>query len=174
MAYKQLYIFVEGSDDEFFVANVVIPLLKPKYDLIKIWEYQQKPNKKTQNFLKAIISMGADYFFLADINSSPCKVSKKDKLQHEYGHDLDLTKAVIVVKEIESWYLAGLDETASSELKIKYLPKTNDVTKEKFESLMPSGFSLRIDFMMEVLKRFSIDQARNKNESFDYFMSKAS
>lgn len=44
--------------------------------------------------------------------------------------------------------------------------------KEKFRSLKPKKFATQVEFMLELLNLFSIDTARKKNRSFDYFYRK--
>ena len=172
--YNPLYIFVEGPDDARFVKQVLMPVLSKQYNHIQVQEYAEEKPEKIDGFIKSIDSLGGSYILLCDMDRNPCVTHKIQKTLEKYKR-LDGRKGVfVVIKEIESWYLAGLDDNASDELKIKKLSNTNDITKEQFNSMKPGGFRSRIDFMMEVLKRFSIDQARNKNESFDYFMSKAS
>jgi hypothetical protein len=78
----------------------------------------------------------------------------------------------LVIKEIESWYLAGLDRASSRSLKVRYLSNTDDVTKEKFNNSIPKRFDSRIDFMVEILNNFSIKTSMNKNTSFKYFTEK--
>ena len=172
MAYSRLWILVEGNDDEKLVEKIK-PVFKEKYESLTIWKYAQQLRKKTQGFLRSISSMqSSDYFFLHDINQSPCITARKEKVKDEYGDIIHLTKVVIVIKEIESWYLAGLNDDACKELRIKTFSKTNDITKEDFNRIMPEKYDSRINFMQEILKRFSIETAKEKNTSFDYFMSK--
>jgi len=172
MAYNRLCILVEGNDDEKLIANIK-PVFENKYESVAIWKYAQQPNKKKQGFLKSINSMQfSDYLFLQDINQSPCITAKKEKLKDKYGQIIHLTKVVIVIKEIESWYLAGLNDVACRELRIKSFSNTDTITKEDFNRIQPTKYDSRIDFMQEILKRFCIETAKEKNESFDYFMSK--
>ena len=79
---------------------------------------------------------------------------------------------MVVKKEIESWYLAGLDSAACKQLKLPLSRNTDKITKEKFENLMKKKFDSRRDFMVEVLKYFSIKEAKGKNASFKYFADK--
>ena len=84
----------------------------------------------------------------------------------------DKDKIIVVIKEIESWYLAGLDNEVCRQLKINNFADTDNVTKEKFNALIPKKFTSRIDFMLEILKNFSIEIAKQKNNSFRYFVEK--
>lgn len=77
-----------------------------------------------------------------------------------------------MIKEIESWYLAGLDAQACKEFNIHNVPETDSITKEQFDALIPEKFISRIDFMLEILKVFSIESAKQKNMSFKYFIMK--
>lgn len=80
-----------------------------------------------------------------------------------------------MIKEIESWYLAGLDEAALKELGISYPDKDTDtLNKEQFDRLIPVKYVSRIDFMQEILKNFQLETARQKNKSFYYFINKYS
>ena len=172
MEYNRLWILVEGNDDEKLVAKIK-PVFEEKYDSVTIWKYAQQLQKKTCGFLKSVNSMpSSDYFFLQDINQSPCITAKKEKVRDKYGEIINLTKVVIVIKEIESWYLAGLDDDACNELRIGTISNTNSITKEDFNRIQPKKFDSHIDFMQEILKRFSIETAKEKNTSFDYFMSR--
>jgi hypothetical protein len=78
----------------------------------------------------------------------------------------------VVIKEIESWYLAGLDDRSSKRLGTRYLNTTDNVTKEQFNDLIPKKFDSRIDFMQEILKCFHTETGKQKNTSFRYFLEK--
>lgn len=168
---KQLFVFVEGNDDERFFNKILLPELKKKYDYVKVIKYTTMKRDKIDNFIKSIKAMGAEYIYLTDINNSPCITAKKEEIQNKYKN-IDKERIIIVVQEIESWYLAGLDDRASKQLKVKNFHATNDVTKEKFDALVPQRFTSRIDFMSEILKNFSIEIAKYKNKSFKYFVEK--
>ncbi len=170
MAYKRLRIFVEGNDDKRFIENIC-HLFVERYDNIEIRTYAQESARWVKKFLNSIQSMGDDYFFLADINSLPCIIAKKEEIARQYA-GIDITNVRIVIKEIESWYLAGLDDNECKKLGISVFNKTDSITKEKFDLLKPRKFNSRIDFMIEILKSFSIEIAKTKNESFEYFVSK--
>ena len=80
---------------------------------------------------------------------------------------------MVVVRGIESWYFAGLDNIRSKKLKIRRnFENTNNLTKEQFKTLIPKSFDSEIDFMIEILNLFSIEIAKNKNDSFKHFLEK--
>jgi len=171
MTYGGLYLFVEGNDDERLFKSVFANKLEEKYGWVKLYKYSNSNKEKVNNFLKVLKANGIDYIFTTDINDSPCITARKDTIKSRYK-EVDYDKIIVIVKEIESWYLAGLDENACKELKIKNFSTTDDITKEQFNNLIPKKFSSRIDFMREILNRFSVEVAKTKNKSFRYFANK--
>lgn len=166
MTFKQLFLFVEGDRDERFHRKVLVPLLANKYNVIKVIQWRQKPKKSVKKIIQSL--KFADYILFADIDSSLCVTQKKESLYEFVEKD----KTIIVIMEIESWFLAGLDAEASKKLKMKFLENTDDVTKEMFRDLIKQRFDSDIDAMIEILKYFAIEIAKSKNKSFKYFIEK--
>jgi hypothetical protein len=166
MPYTRLFLLVEGDDDVRFVERVVIPKLSSCYDFVQAWKYAQRKAEKVNAFLRGIKSMGADYLLLGDLNAYPCFPKKKEALLRTFTQ-LDHRQALIVVREIESWYLAGLP--GNNLLGVRVPSNTSDLTKEQFNGTVPNGFDSRIDYMLEVLKLFDIHTATTRNPSFCYF-----
>ncbi len=171
MAYRKLFVLVEGDDDKRFFGNVIEPLIKKDYDSIIKWGYSHQKKKSVVNFLKGIKCMKADYIYVSDINNSPCTTSKKQNIKGIYKKVIDTNKIIVVIKEIESWYLAGLCNKDSTKLLKKRFKTTDDITKEQFNRFIPKKFDSRIDFMLETLKCFSLETAKKKNRSFKYLIS---
>jgi hypothetical protein len=170
MSCKRLFFLVEGNDDERFIQKIIKPILEEKYD-IKILKYSQQGKEKVDNFLKNIKKMGAEYIFIVDINSALCVTSKKQEIQNKFKN-IDIDRIIVVIKEIEGWYLAGLDAKSCKKLNIRCYETTDNISKEQFNNLIPKKFDSRIDFMAEILKRYSIETAKLKNKSFKYFIEK--
>ena len=171
--YRRLFLLVEGDDDERFFADIIRPLLEPHYDHAQMWKYSQKKQNQVERFLRSIRRMSADYLYVADLDDAPCITARKDELQQSVS-GLDKTKVCIVVAEIESWYYAGIDGTAAGTLGVDPVGRTDNMTKEDFETLIPESFESRIDFRNEVLQRFSPTEARRKNASFAYLLRRLS
>jgi hypothetical protein len=113
----------------------------------------------------------AEYICLADNDGSPCITDRKEKLQHDITN-IKTEKVVVVFREIEGWYLAGINDSSSKKLGIKSLINTENITKKAFNDLIPKRFDSRVDFMIEVLKYYCADTAILKNNSFKYFFEK--
>jgi hypothetical protein len=172
MDYKRLFILVEGDDDERFFKVVVEPSFQEKYSAIQFWKYADKNRKIRVNFIKSINAMKADYICTGDIDDIPCITAKKEKITDGFGKKITTDRIVIVIKEIEGWYLAGLDEKASKKLGIRKKIKTTDkITKEHFNQLIPKNMP-RTEFMQKIMENYDVEVAEGKNKSFGYFLNK--
>lgn len=173
MAYRLFWILIEGNDDERFFELIIKPRFEEKHGAgaVGLWKYAQEPPKRVCNFLSAIKGMGADYILVTDIDFEPCVTAKKQKKQNRYAN-IDSAKILVVKKEIESWYLAGLNAATCKKLGVPAYSLTDSITKEEFCSIIPRKFRSPRDFMVEILKNFSIEIAKQKNTSFGYFVQK--
>ncbi len=159
----------KDKDDERFIESIINPILEDKYNYVKTIKYQPMPIKKRYNFFKSIDSMVyADYIYLTDINHSPCISGKKQSVIAQLKC-INLKRIFIVKKEIESWYIAGINEKESKKLKIRYFENTDEILKEQFNKLIPKKYNSRIDFITELINVFSYKDALRKNSSFKYF-----
>lgn len=160
------FIFVEGYHDKIFFEKILKYFNNNFIEKIKIIEWSSKPKSYINNLIKNIPKMDSDYLFFSDIDGSACITSKKTKLNTIYP-EIDIQKMLIVIKEIESWYLAGLDRASLKKLSIKHQEETNNITKEMFEELKSDKI-----LYMDILENFSIETAIQKNNSFKYFKEK--
>ena len=173
MAYRRLFILVEGDDDERFFDHLIRPIYEHIYDYVQHWKYSRETTKKVNNFLNSINSMPhADYIFVADMDDFPCITAKKERITSQF-EKLSEDRILVVCREIESWYLAGLNDDSRRKIKIRRrFNKTDSISKEQFDRMMPERFVSRIDFMQEIMKLFDRETASTKNTSFEYFMRK--
>jgi hypothetical protein len=168
---KKLYIFVEGNDDELFFKAVIVPRLRKKYNDIEIIQYAQLKKEKIELFILSINTLKFDYLLFGDLDYHD-SVNQKKKLIEARFSNIDDKKIYIVIKEIESWYFAGVTDKKSKEFGIQPMKHTNELIKEDFNRLHHNTFKSRIDFMLEILKEYSISTAKQKNRSFKYFTDK--
>jgi hypothetical protein len=168
---KRLFLLVEGEDDVRFFGRIIKPLFITLYDSVEIIPYACIKRTKVDNFLKSIRLMNNDYIFVADIDTEQSVRDKKQVLYSHFSH-IDGGSIIVVIKEIESWYYAGLSIESVQNLIVPNLPFTDDLTKEDFNRLIPKKYDSHIDFMFEILKSFSIDTARKKNQSFRFFVER--
>lgn len=171
MPYKPLYVFVEGNDDVRFFEKIIKPSFQTKLDDVNIFRYAEVKKEKNVNFIKSINSMSGEYILLTDINSSVCISVKKHQIKNKISN-LKFDSITVVIKEIESWILAGLDNQSSNKLKVQNFRNTDTINKEQFNNLMKNKYDSRINFMIDILNHYSIDIAKTKNKSFKYFCEK--
>lgn len=176
MRNNKLFVLVEGNDDERFFESILKPFSIHNSCQIQIWQYSQKKKSQVNRYLKSLKRLQANglasYLLVADLDRHPCATEKKGILSHEFKH-VTKDRMLIVCAMIEAWYLAGLNEEKSNQLGIpRYFATTDHITKQIFDSIIPSGFESRIDFMKEILKSYESETARSKNDSFGYFMRK--
>lgn len=181
--YSEFSIFVEGADDKRFIDNIIKPELSDCYNRIDVIEYATRRKEWIKNRIQGILNMQpyyySDYVYLADRNNSPCITTKKQKIKQQVKN-IDENRIIIVDREIEGWYLAGLTKEKFKNLGIEglyqKLPNTNKTIKEEFDKIwQSSNFSdSRIDFMQEILKVFQLEfvEKNNKNTSLEYFIRK--
>jgi hypothetical protein len=180
MKRRGLLILVEGlTDSDFFEALINKPeiksILESKYEFSRVIRYKDAEKswdkEKMADFLRNAKSSGYNYILVSDINDAPCITRKKEVLLDTYK-DLDREKIIIVVKEIESWFLAGVGEDVANKYKIDIPHSTEGVTKEDFID-KTKGHSLReIEFRQEILENFCLDAAQERNKSFAYLLRK--
>lgn len=174
MPYQRLTIFVEGDDDSRFFENVIKPMLEGKDISVDIQEWSQKDRASIKKFIRSIKNFedySWDYIFTSDID---CFGSEEQKIRVLIEtFDIEHDKVVIVIKEIEGWYLAGLTEGSAREVGLN-VPRFREINpdtviKEHFVSLMPKNFIAKRSFYSEILKHFDHETAIARNGSYQHF-----
>lgn len=168
-----LFILVEGDDDERFFQNVVNPSLEKRYQEVKIVKYAADSPKTIRKYIQSFLSSSTDYLLIADINSTPCVRQKKKKIREKISTLIDRGKIIIVKREIESWYAAGMNPIKNRKYKMQRIFPTDTLTKERFDSFIPKHMS-RIEFFQEILEDYDKNTGKQKNTSLRYFFNKHS
>ena len=156
------FIFVEGTDDERFINSIL------KEENVRIIKYAKEKKEHINNYIKSIKSMeNCDYIVVCDIDLKTIS-QKKDNILLQFPA-CEREKIIVSIAEIESWYIAGVDEITSKLMKIKYIHCTENITKEKFDQMIPKKMD-RINFMIEILKKFNLEEAILRNNSLKVFV----
>ncbi|HVP94653.1 MAG TPA: hypothetical protein VMS89_05700 [Methanoregulaceae archaeon] len=166
---KRLYIFLEGTDDVRFFEHVVRPRFLHAYESVDLITYACTKSVKVDRFIRGINGMQHDYIIVADIDQESGVAAKKEIILSRFT-EAEYNRIMIIIMEIESWYLAGLDKTAAATIGLRNHETTDFVTKEIFNRWIPKKYPSRIAFMVEVLKYFSLTVAQEKNRSFRFFL----
>ena len=162
--------FIEGPDDGRFIEQVIEPKLTT--DNVNTHTYSRQPDQSVDQAIAGFQGMYRDLYLLRDYDEGnqkcQCIVDRKDFVKDKF-ENIRKDQVIIVVDEIEAWYLAGISSESASDLGINSYPNTNDVNKDDFLSeLEESKYTSKKNFQMEIIKRFSIDTAKKKNNSFQY------
>ena len=81
-------------------------------------------------------------------------------------------KIIIVVEELESWCLAGIDTSIEEYVDFVIPESTDDITKEDFDEIL-SNTSFNKNKLLNYLSfNFSIGLAIERNKSFKYFLER--
>ena len=168
--YRMLWLLVEGADDTRFCNAVLKPAFKTTYDYVKTWEYSQRKLSKTSDSIQSIDSMNAHYLLFGDIDERPCVTATKEEITAQFPV-LSCNRVIVVRREIEAWYLAGLDDSACRDLRLDRVSDVDSVTKERFDQLV-GGKANHTNAMVEILNRYDIEVARRRSPSFRYFWQK--
>ncbi len=165
-----LIVFVEGLDDERFFQKVLKPKLDDRYQYVQLFRCRGKPDKKIAAFIRSARSAGWECLYVEDIDVAPCVTRKKEEIIDHFALELD--EVVVVVREIEGWYLAGLNQKACKAVGLKYVESSDDIIKEQFNSMMPGRYDSLLDFKLEMLKYQDLSAAAARNVSLAYFIRK--
>src|SRR5664280_1730503 len=105
----RLYIFVEGDDDKRLFDQVMKRKLELEFRPVHIIKYAEMANRKVNEFLAAAYESQSRVIFAADIDKSTNPAGCRSRCCSSYSQ-LHGGDVVCIVREIEGWYLAGLDE----------------------------------------------------------------
>ena len=140
-------------------------ILLHKYRVVRIRKYASE-RRSILEWLISLIDINDEYIFVVDMDKAKNDTEKKNFVTENIADNVEHKKIVIVIKEIESWYQAGLNQKDSGSLGIRYAPNTELVTKGMLYDAMPDIFINKDDFLIEILKNFTVDNAKKHNKSF--------
>ena len=168
--YRRLCLLVEGPDDKRFCTEVLLPIFQTIYDHVYICAYGQQKSSLTISIIQGVDSTNTDYIMFGDIDERPCVTATKEDLTTQFPA-LSWDRVVAVRLEIEAWYLAGLSEEARRELDLGRVADVESVTKEQFNNLV-GGNRRHTSTMVEILRHYDVEVARQRSPSFGYFWQK--
>ena len=164
----RLAVWVEGDRDRRFIEAVIKPRLELAYAQVLVKEYRQQKTAYINRLLRALAHQGFGRLFIADIDSAPCVTIRKEKLKQRYP-EVEDQEIVVVSKEIESWYLAGITTDGASALNVSPPSSTDYLTKQDLDRLRPPELDSQLDFLLELLKSFDGAAACKRNKSLAHF-----
>ena len=107
-----------------------------------------------------------------DSHTYPCITSRKNQRIKELDGEIKEEEIVIVIEELESWCLSGVD-TSIEEYKDFNIPDTTDkITKEDFDEIISKTRFNKNKLFKYLSYNFNFDLAAKRNKSFNYFLKK--
>jgi len=152
------------------IEAIIKPGLNLVHAQVLVREYRQRKRADFNHLLRAMAHQGFRRLLLTDMDSAPCVTSRKEKVKERHP-DVEYQEIIVVSKEIESWYLAGITADGAVALRLSPPPYTDDLTKEDLERLRPPHFDSQLDFLLELLKHFDSRAPCIRNKSFAHFHS---
>jgi len=144
--------------------KIVLPIFNKRQITVSLRMYANEKHQELAKLIQSLKQMNMDYILVADKNSEQtCITAKKENIRQRYNNEAEIDKIIVVIKEIESWYLSGLIEEQAKKLDLPVLDNTENVGKRKFDEYrrhcrLPN----RKDLMKEILKYFSIKTAKQR------------
>lgn len=170
MEHTKLYLFLEGNDDERFFNKILIKNLEEFYTKVEILKYAEMKLSDMRKYARTIINKeNWDYICVCDIDTTECYPEKKRSIRSK-NNLIEENKIAVVIKEIESWYLAGIDCDYLRSIKAGLIDRNcNEITKEIFDNLIPKKMPRSV-FMNKILENYDINLAKRNNSTFLYFL----
>jgi hypothetical protein len=170
---KALVLFVEGPDDVRFFQTVVEPKVKvARHSPVLIYEYATKLDRHVNSYIDILNAQAArfDYLFFVDRDTHASDMACETNLLRRYPK-LNTSYVHVVCREIESWYLAGIPKEGLTRLRLPFRGNsTDEISKEAFNRLLPRrNAPPRRVFLINMLRFFSVSEAKSKNVSFRKF-----
>jgi len=166
-----LCLFIEGDDDERLIKKIITESGRLDTEKICTYKYSQQRIDKVNDFIHSIKAIpGMDYIFFVDYDDCDCINNKKLEVTRKF-QGLDQDHIVVVIKEIESWYLNGLDQNYLKKIKIHRLPTCQNLSKEMFLDCVPSRLSPYL-FKLQIIENYCLEAAIENCPSIKYFINK--
>ena len=171
----RLILFIEGDDDERLVKHILTSIANETKSFIQYYQYSTKKKSSIKQYINTIINVNNwDYFFLHDNDHHLCLTSCKEFLCDIFPF-ICISKLIIAIREIESWYLAGLSANLCHNIGLQYIHDTSNVTKEDFSKLflelnnddMPN----LLEFKLFIIENFDLELAVTRNKSLEYMIT---
>ena len=166
----KIFLLIEDIWDQIFCEKIIEPVLNNSYNAVLYYKYIKKRKERVGNFIKGLISDGKDYIILGDLDEKNNIIVAKEYIYDRTNKLADKNFIHIVIKEIESWIIAGLDEEIISRYDITLnINNTEIYSKEDFIKIIPKNQTPNI-FMNAVLETYELEKAKLRNNSFNNFI----
>ena len=174
MSQKPLYVLVEGPTDQMlFQSEAMDQVVRQRFPYAHVITWASETKDDLVGLLRGIIADGAPYIFLCDKESAFVCIQTRKQYALSRCPNVAVDRILIVVREIECWYIAGMSQTFSNQYGFAIPDNSEDFAKPRFEDLSTRlKFASPEDMMIEILKTFSVQNAALRNTSFSRLVEK--
>jgi hypothetical protein len=174
LPYPELYVLVEGPDDQrFFQSDAIDEVIKTRYRKSHVITWSNEAREDLVSLLNGIIANEGHYIFLLDKNSLFQCLEEVRQYAARRCPSVERDRILVVIREIESWYIAGIDDPFANRYKLAIPGRTETLARPKFKQISKElKFASDVDFMVEILKTFSVERAAERNTSFRRLLEK--
>lgn len=177
---RELYIFVEGDTDKDFFISFLKHEIRNHFGFEMICiDFIQK---KQEEMIKNVIAAKELFMVCPDLDvsfSDEVMKEKREKVKKRYLENMEVEDKhfAIIIKEIESWCLAGFNKNFYEREKITdyYYKNTEETTKGTFKTIAKNkrkSYEQFKSFLENKKSEYVISEARERNSSFDQFWKK--
>ena len=159
---SDLYVFVEGQDDERLIEKIFEKCFK-KFNPI-IFKYIHADVSMVRDLICRLNSNNENYVMLVDRDDATCIPGRKRTRIHTY--DVREENVFVVDISIESWYVSGVNHPKFDLSSIR----SETINKDEFDHVVHRHN--HTPEMIEITKKFDTGLAISKNYSFKYFYKK--
>ena len=165
MVLKKVLLLVEGDDDSRFIKKIIIPIINNFYSNVSVREYIQLNKKLREILINNYERNGDDIFVFADYDNTTCISNKIKSVRKNYNFTNSL-KIFIVKKEIESWYIAGIDDALLIKYKLSPIEDTENLSKKFIDHIGTQDDSI-LECKLQLLKSYSITKQRTETRALN-------
>ncbi len=164
-----IYVLMEGDRDLDYYETLIEPILNNKYDQVIPYKYIQKKKEKVNKYIKVIKKIKADYYVLTDMDESESVEDAIQKILNRMDNLIDKNNVIVVIKEIECWYIAGMPQSFIERYDINLdISNTEIYEKEDFDCIIPTNMS-HVIFYTRILELYDCNNAIKRNNSLKFF-----
>ena len=164
------FIFVEGDYDRMLIEKIIDMPGFP--DNVEIVRYAKKKKEFVNSYIRTLNNQ--PYVFTADMDIlGSCPKDIKEIVCTKYT-SVGINNVAIIILEIESWCIAGLNQNAKTELQVhpRYYSYPENVSKEDFKAIAAKAKLNYYDLHAYCVDLFDIKVAKTRSNSLKYFLNK--
>lgn len=161
-------LLVEGPTDRRFFERIILPRARQRGLRFRVVEWSTLTMGERRRIVEDAKRANRKYGFVADQDDHPCVSSKKRSLRRTMDFLAD-ERIHVVTREIEGWYLAGLNQRASAQAGVSWSAingGTERIRSTSIAAIDKESFRTRDQLLLAALELFDFYRAVRVSPSF--------